>query len=93
MFKALIAFFVVMNLAGFAMMGIDKWKATKGSPYRIPEIELLALACFGGSIGCTVAMKWFRHKTKHLSFKIGLPVLSVLQVVLMIYLYLKIGHL
>lgn len=93
MFKALIAFFVVINLAGFAMMGIDKWKAVKGSTYRIPEFELFVFAFFGGAIGCTVAMKWFRHKTKHLLFKIGLPVLSVLQVVLMIYLYLKIGHL
>lgn len=72
----------VMNLLSFALMGIDKMKAKRGS-WRIPEKTLfLATALFGG-LGGTLGMKVFRHKTKHWYFKWGFPALLLIQLVLL----------
>ena len=73
---------LVMNLLTFTLMGVDKRRAKNGA-WRIPEKTLfLAAACFG-ALGGVVGMRVFRHKTKHLTFKIGFPALLVIQLVLM----------
>ena len=66
--------------SGTALMGIDKWKARRGR-WRISEKTLFLAAIFGGSIGSLAGMYLFRHKTKHLRFTIGIPVILVLQMV------------
>ena len=48
-------YLLIMNIAGFASMGIDKWKA-KHRQWRIPEATLFALAIFGGSLGSVIGM-------------------------------------
>lgn len=69
------------------MMYMDKKKAKKGQ-YRIPEKTLWLVALFGGAVGATIGMQWFRHKTKHKNFKWGLPALSIFEAVIVIYLVL-----
>ena len=59
----------------------DKKKAINGL-YRTPEAVLIALAVLGGAFGAYMAMQRFRHKTKHLKFTIGIPVILALQIVL-----------
>ena len=82
----LIAYFALVNIIGFALMGIDKRKARKNA-FRIPEATLFAMAIIGGSIGSILGMQLFRHKTKHMSFKIGMPVILVFQIVIGILLF------
>ncbi|QCJ43691.1 DUF1294 domain-containing protein [Bacillus sp. S3] len=79
--------FLVMNIAGLLIMGEDKKRAKKHQ-YRISEQTLWLVALFGGAIGTTAGMQLYRHKTKHLSFKIGFPLLAVVEAVLLI-MYLK----
>jgi len=67
--------------------GIDKLKAKKGL-WRIPEVTLLMLAVIGGSIGAWCGMMVWRHKTKHLKFKFGVPAILFVQIALLIYVYL-----
>ena len=82
MFPMLLLVLLVMNLLSFALMGIDKMKARRGS-WRIPEKTLfLATALFGG-LGGTLGMKVFRHKTKHWYFKWGFPALLLVQLALL----------
>ena len=69
---------MIINIIAFAAMGIDKLKAAKGR-WRISEKALFLLAAAGGSIGSIAGMFAFRHKTKHLSFRIGLPAILILQ--------------
>jgi len=64
-------------------MGIDKKKARNGE-YRISERTLWIVAVIGGGTGAYLGMKQFRHKTKHASFKWGLPVLMVIQLGLLV---------
>ncbi len=82
----LIAYMVLVNIIGFALMGIDKRKARKNA-FRVPEATLFAMAIIGGSLGSFLGMHLFRHKTKHLSFIIGMPAILVIQIVIGILLF------
>ena len=78
-------YFAVMNLIGFAMMGIDKRKAVK-KLWRIPEYTFFVIALIGGSIGTIIGMHLFHHKTRHWYFVYGLPVILLLQVALIVFI-------
>lgn len=73
-----IIYLILINLAGFAAMGIDKRRAIHRQ-WRIPERTLFGIAFLGGSVGSILGMEVFRHKTKHLSFRAGMPAILILQ--------------
>ena len=81
-------YLLIMNIAGFASMGIDKAKAKKHA-WRIPEATLFLIAALGGSIGSIAGMQFFRHKTKHWYFVVGMPVIFFIQLALAIVLIIK----
>ena len=81
----LIIYFIIINIVGFAMMGIDKRKAIKRA-FRIPEATLFIVALIGGSMGSIMGMQVFRHKTRHWYFALGMPAILVLQVILLVLL-------
>ena len=84
--KYLLLYLAVINIIAFAMYGIDKSKA-KHNKWRISENALILVAVFGGSIGAYSGMQIFRHKTKHLKFTVGVPVIFVLQILLGILIW------
>lgn len=81
--EILIIYFVIINIVGFAIMGIDKRKAIKRA-FRIPEATLFTVALIGGSIGSILGMQFFRHKTRHWYFVYGMPAILILQIILFI---------
>ena len=81
----LLEYFIIMNLIGFALMGIDKYRAKKRS-FRIPEATLFIVAIIGGSIGSIIGMYAFRHKTRHWYFVYGMPFILLLQIIFFIFL-------
>ena len=83
--KLLLSYFIAINFIGFALMGIDKYKAKKRA-FRIPEATLFIVAVIGGSIGSIAGMYIFRHKTRHRSFVYGMPFILILQIALIIAL-------
>jgi len=78
-------YFVVLNVTGFALMGIDKWKARRGA-FRIPESTLFIVALIGGSVGSILGMYTFRHKTRHWYFVFGMPAILLAQLGLFFFL-------
>lgn len=80
-------YFIIINLISYITMGADKKKA-KLQQYRISEKTLWTLAWIGGGTGAYAGMKGFRHKTKHNTFRLGLPVLMMLQLASIIYLFI-----
>ncbi len=79
--RIFLVFYAIMTLVTFIMYGVDKSKAKKGR-WRIPEKTLLLFAaCFGG-LGAFLGMRIFRHKTKHTSFKIIVPMCMILQFII-----------
>ena len=81
----LFLYLAVINIIGFALMGIDKKRAIRGA-WRISESSLFLSALLGGSIGCILGMKLFRHKTKHWYFKYGMPTILLAQIALVIFI-------
>ena len=53
--KIFLIYLLLMNIAGFAAMGIDKCKA-KAHAWRIPEKTLFGLSLLGGSAGTWAGM-------------------------------------
>ena len=81
--KILILYLLIVNAIGFILMLVDKIKAKKNL-WRIPEATLFLVAVIGGSIGSILGMYTFRHKTKHIKFIVGMPLILAAQVVLVI---------
>lgn len=77
---------VFINAWAFTMYGVDKYKAKHGL-WRIPEAALLLVAAVGGSIGAWCGIQVFHHKTRKPKFSIGVPVIFVVEMVLLIYLW------
>lgn len=83
--KIVIAYIVIINITGFIIMGIDKKRAIKHM-WRVPEKTLFLTALFGGSLGILLGMKNFRHKTKHLTFCVGIPAIILVQILIVLYI-------
>ena len=86
--KLVIVFLIIVNALGFLLMLIDKQKAIHNR-WRIPEKTLLGVGLIGGSLGCILGMRLFRHKTKHPIFFIGLPVMLMVHILIYILLHDK----
>ena len=84
----IIGYLAVMNIVGIAVMGIDKSKAKRGA-WRIKEVTLFGVSIIGGSIGTLLGMYMFRHKTKHIYFVIGMPLILILHIALAVFLFTK----
>ncbi|OAB36082.1 DUF1294 domain-containing protein [Paenibacillus glacialis] len=81
MSTALWIWFIMINMVGYLVMSEDKKRAQKRRD-RVPEKTLFLLAAIGGSLGVIIAMYRKRHKTRHVSFRIGIPMLLFINAVL-----------
>ncbi len=79
------AYVIVLNLVGFLICGVDKYRAKKGL-WRISEGMLLFTGLCGGCYGLWLGMRVFRHKTRHLKFRILVPLECALWAVAVIHL-------
>ena len=83
-YQLLLGYLLLVNLAAFVLMGLDKRRARR-ERWRIPEKTLFLPAVLGGSVGAIAGMYLFRHKTRHWYFRLGLPALLLLQVGLALF--------
>nr|WP_269438035.1 DUF1294 domain-containing protein [Phosphitispora fastidiosa] len=79
---------IIVNICGFITMAYDKFRAKSGGR-RIPEINFFITSVLGGAAGVFLGMRIFRHKTKHYSFVIGIPILFGLNI-LSAYLFFQV---
>lgn len=82
--KYFLLYLLLINALGFLLMLIDKWKA-KHNRWRIPEATLMGVAALGGSIGSLLGMYTVRHKTKHVKFTVGIPLILAVQIAAAVY--------
>lgn len=78
--KLLLYYLLSISLLAVCMTVYDKRAARKGK-WRISERALLCTAAFGGSLAMFLTMLLIRHKTKHVCFMLGLPLILVIQLV------------
>ena len=74
----ILLYLLIVNAVALLLMLADK-RAAQKKLWRISESTLLLTAAIGGSIGSLIGMYTFRHKTRHLKFTIGVPLLLFLQ--------------
>ena len=84
-----IIYLIAINIITFLAMGLDKWKAKRGS-WRIQESALFTLVLFGGGIGGILGMIVFHHKTKKPKFQIGFPLITIAEIATLIYFFVKL---
>nr|WP_302673653.1 DUF1294 domain-containing protein [uncultured Clostridium sp.] len=84
MIRFFLIYFVTINFFSFILMYVDKKRAIQRK-WRISENTLILISILGGSIGALIGMYTFRHKTKHLKFKLGIPLILLLQFLLIFF--------
>lgn len=84
----ILIYLLVINIFGFFIMWLDKRKAKKGS-WRIPEKTLFIVTALGGGVGTITGMYTFRHKTQKLNFVIGFPFITILELIGIIWYFIK----
>ena len=84
--QIILLYILSVNLGGFIAFGIDKKRSIR-SKWRIPEVTLMTIALLGGSLGCILGMKLFRHKTQKPLFFIGIPLIFIVEVLASIVLF------
>lgn len=82
---SLIYYLIFINIISFLIMFIDKKKAIKRK-WRIKENTLFLLSFVGGSLGVLLGIYSFRHKTKHIKFTLGIPLILIVQVLLFFFI-------
>ena len=84
-FEQALKFLPYIYVAAISIIAIivtcyDKIAATKRPKHRTPEATLLFISMLGGSVAMYITMQLIRHKTKHMKFMIGIPVIILVQV-------------
>ena len=86
----LIIYMLVISLIAVILTVHDKKSAKRGR-WRTRESTLLLVSAMGGSVAMFVTMRIIHHKTRHLKFMLGIPLIFVLQIALAALLVFKYG--
>ena len=75
-----LAYIAIISLVSIVVCIYDKKISKKNRvELRIPEKTLLILSAIGGSVAMFITMLIVRHKTKHVKFMLGIPLIMVAQ--------------
>lgn len=77
-----IIYIAFINALAIAVTVLDKYKAVHHK-WRIRESALIIISLLGGGAGMYLTMLVIRHKTKHLKFMLGIPLIILLQTALL----------
>jgi uncharacterized membrane protein YsdA (DUF1294 family) len=76
----ILAYLLIISIVSVCVTVYDKWAAKKRPKERTRESTLLLLSALGGSVAMLLTMYSIRHKTKHMKFMIGIPLIIAGQV-------------
>ncbi|MBQ2385401.1 MAG: DUF1294 domain-containing protein [Clostridia bacterium] len=75
-----LAYIAIISLISIIVCIYDKGISKKNRvELRIPEATLLLLSALGGSVAMFATMLLVRHKTKHVKFMLGIPLIMIAQ--------------
>lgn len=77
-----LAYVLIISVVAVCVTVYDKWAAKKRPKERTRESTLILLSALGGSIAMLLTMLAIRHKTKHIKFMLGIPLIIILQIAL-----------
>ena len=75
-----LAYIAIISLISIVVCIYDKKVSKKKRvELRTPEKTLLLLSALGGSVAMFITMLIIRHKTKHVKFMLGIPLIMIAQ--------------
>lgn len=77
--KILLGYLAVISVVSVIVCIYDKFASKHMTKHRTREATLLGLSALGGSVAMFATMLIIRHKTKHVKFMLGIPVIMVIQ--------------
>lgn len=80
-FFIVMGYILLMNIWAFSLYGIDK-KHARQRKVRVSERRLISVCAWGGAGGGLLGMAVFSHKTNHKKFRVSVPLLFVVQLIL-----------
>lgn len=90
LFYFLIFYLAVINLIAIIITVYDKHCA-KLNKWRVKERTLLLVSALGGSVSMYITMQIIRHKTRHLKFMLGIPLIIISQCVAVYFIWRAIN--
>ena len=87
-FLAILGYIIAISVVSVIVCCYDKIASKHMTKHRTRERTLLLLSALGGSIAMLVTMLIIRHKTKHIKFMLGIPLIIVAQLALTVALLL-----
>ena len=86
--KVLPIYLIAISIISIIVCIYDKFASKHMTKHRTREATLLLLSALGGSVAMLVTMFIIRHKTKHVKFMLGIPLIIIVQVAAAVGIYL-----
>lgn len=87
-FSYFVIYICLISLVSVFVTVCDKKKAKKGA-WRVSELTLIILSAAGGSLAMYLTMLLIRHKTKHVKFMLGIPLIMMFQAAVLLWWNMK----
>ncbi len=88
LYRGALLWLVGTNLLTIVLTVSDKVRAKKGK-WRVPEDTLLFVALLGGAVGEYITMRLIRHKTRHQTCMLHVPLFMLVHAALALGLEAK----
>ena len=79
-------YLIIINIMAVVFTASDKLRAIRHRR-RISEFTLMTVAALGGSVSMLVTMLIIRHKTRHIKFMLGIPVIILIQLIIVFLIW------
>ena len=76
----LLIYLAIISVISIVVCIYDKFAAKHNPKHRTREATLLLLSALGGSVAMFITMQIIRHKTKHVKFMLGIPIIIIAQI-------------
>ena len=86
----ILGYFIVINIIAMIVTAFDKYRAVHQG-WRVKESTLLLIVAFGGSPAMLLTMLLIRHKTRHIKFMLGIPLIMIVQAAV-VFLIWRVLH-
>ena len=84
----ILGYIAAISIISVIVCCYDKVASKHLTKHRTRERTLLLLSALGGSIAMLITMLIIRHKTKHVKFMLGIPLILIAQIALTVALLL-----
>lgn len=78
----LFIYLIAISIVAIAITIYDKLRAI-GRHWRVKESTLLIISVLGGSVAMYITMQIIRHKTRHIKFMLGIPIIIIVQLLIL----------